>query len=65
MNEMISKINELETKIASQARQEVQVKLSSEPPAERPRERPHVVAEVKQQYSPSDVSVDKIFYAGK
>lgn len=77
MNEMISKINELEGKVNVQPRQEVQATLNastenkeqntnntSATPSTPKEEKDQLNKEVKGEYSPDDVSVDKIFYAG-
>jgi len=70
MNEMISKMNEMESKINTQPRQEVQATLSGNTVEtnknfETKKEtKTQLNKEVKGEYSPEDVSVDKIFYAG-
>ncbi|MCB9358946.1 hypothetical protein H6503_03380 [Candidatus Woesearchaeota archaeon] len=77
MNEIIAKINELESKFNNQAKQEIQATLvqknekvqekvvSSAPQQPEPENTSQVVPEVKKNYSPEDVSVDKMFYVGK
>jgi len=69
MNEIIAKLNELESKIDSQPRQEVQATLAvqkEEPkPEPKKQESKHKVnPEVKKEYSSDDVAVDKMFYVG-
>jgi len=70
MNEIIGKLNELESKIDSQNRQEVQATLTipkEEPKPEVKEDNPKhkINPEVKKEYSSDDVSVDKMFYVGK
>jgi len=68
MNEIIGKINELETKMSAQPKQEVQATLpTSEKQKEPEKEEPpgNVKPEVKKEYESDDVSVEKVFYVGK
>jgi uncharacterized coiled-coil protein SlyX len=68
MNEIIGKLNELESKINCQQKREVQATLApKENKIEENKQRPEnrVNPEVKKEYSPEDVSVDKMFYVGK
>ena len=68
MNEMIGKINELESKLSSQPRQEVQSTLPTQEkasPQESKQDKKEIKPEVKKEYKPEDVSVEKVFYVGR
>jgi len=66
LNEIIAKINELEQKIDAQPKQEVQATLvKEEQKAQENRDNSKVNPEVKKEYNPDDVAVDKMFYVGK
>jgi phage-related protein len=69
MNEIIAKLNELESKITSQQKHEVQATLTSKNNNEQEKKQEKseykVNPEVKKEYTPDDVAVDKMFYVGK
>ena len=69
MNEIIGKLNELESKIDSQNKQEIQATLVTSNSAVKEKQeaesKTKINPEVKKEYSSDDVSVDKMFYVGK
>ncbi|MFT4297651.1 MAG: hypothetical protein ACMXX5_00485 [Candidatus Woesearchaeota archaeon] len=69
VNEVIAKLNELESKINVQQKQEVQSTLAArQEPEKKPKEQTQenkVNPEIKKQYTSDDVDVNKMFYVGK
>jgi predicted nucleic acid-binding Zn-ribbon protein len=67
MNEIIAKINEIESKISSQARHEFQATLSTENKRQENKDESKdrgIKPEIKKEYNSSDVSIEKMFYSG-